>query len=77
MYIACTQPVELEPLPEGHTALEEQLRVDLLKSLSQAAGVKPNDMHRAVNATKEVLHSLCVLHEASVKVCKTLNTAAT
>jgi DNA-binding IclR family transcriptional regulator len=62
------QPVELDPLPDGHTPLEAQLRRELTKVMLQAKGMTPNQMHRSLNCTAMVLHDLCRALNTSLEV---------
>lgn len=58
----------MEPLAEDHTPFEAQLRKDLLRVLTAYKGMTPNEMNRAMNAAKPVLHALCKTYADTLDV---------
>jgi hypothetical protein len=62
--------VILNPLPPDHTPLEAQLRKDLTIALTQAPGMKVNDINRSLNASTAMVHEIAQLVASTLDVSK-------
>jgi len=62
------QKIELEPLLEGHTELEVELRANLVSVLQSYPGLNENAVNRALNATNRTLHIFSTLFTQTLEV---------